>query len=220
MKAIVTGASGMVGKAVLLECLKNDEVEKVLIINRKSIGISHEKLEEVIHSDFSDFTSLHDIISGYNACFLCMGVSAAGLSEEQYKTLTYDYTLSLAKAMLDINPDSSACYISGAGTDSSEQGRIMWARVKGKTENALLNLAFKSAYMFRPGYIQPMDGLKSKTKLYNIIYLFTKPFYFLLKRLPNTITNTRTLGRAMVNVVVNGSDKKILNPRDINDLGR
>jgi len=210
----------MLGKALILECLKNELVEEILLISRNSTGMQHNKLKELLHSDFSNFDALKDHISGYNTCFYCLGISAAGLSEEKYSKITYDYTINLAELMLKVNPNSNFCYISGAGTDSTEKGRMMWARVKGKTENKLLSMPFNQAYMFRPGYIQPLDGLKSRTALYNIAYLFSKPFYFLLKHLPNYITNTRSLAKAMINAVLNGYDKKILTAREINDLGK
>jgi len=219
IKAIITGSTGMVGKGTLLECLDSPKVESILVINREPVGVQHEKLREVIHSDFFDLSSIENELSGYNACFFCLGVSSAGLSEEKYHKLTYDLTLNFAKTVLKLNPEMTFCYVSGTGTDSTEKGNTMWARVKGKAENALLAMPFKSAYMFRPGYIQPLRGIKSKTALYNASYLITTPFYPLLKRLfPKFITNTELVGKAMINVVLNGYDKVHLENEDINRL--
>ncbi len=165
----------MVGKGVLLECLDHPEVESVLVINRSSLGIEHEKLKEIVHNDFNDFSSIQDQLAGYNACFFCLGVSAVGMSEEKYRKITYDLTLQFAELLSSLNPDMIFNYVSGAGTDSSESGRQMWARVKGKTENDLLNLPFKKVYLFRPGVIIPRKNIKSKTTLYNIAYFVLKP---------------------------------------------
>ena len=170
MKVIITGATGMVGKGVLLECLDHAEIEKVLTIGRSTSGISHSKLTELILDDFLDVSSIKDQLNGYDACYLCMGVSAAGMNEDNYRKFTYDYTLTLARVLAENNPGMTCIYVSGMGTDSSEKGRVMWARVKGKTENDLLKLDFRQAYMFRPGTIIPMRGVKSKTKSYQFFY--------------------------------------------------
>lgn len=160
----------MVGKGVLLDCLDHAEIGEVLAIGRKTVEKKHIKLKELIHSDFTDFSQVQSQLSGYDACFFCLGVSVAGLKEEQYKRITYDFTLSLAKALFQINPQMTFNYISGVGADSSEKGRAMWARVKGKTENDLLKLGFKHAFMFRPGIIIPKRGIKSATKSYQFMY--------------------------------------------------
>ncbi|MTI40268.1 NAD-dependent epimerase/dehydratase family protein [Fulvivirga lutimaris] len=216
MKVIITGATGMVGKGVLLECLDHLEVEKVLLINRRGIGISHAKLEEVIHADFSDYSSIKDQLKGFDAAYLCMGVSAAGLDEAKYAEITHSYTINLAKTIYDLNPKMTITYVSGQGTDSSEKGRMMWARVKGKTENDLLNMGFSQAFMFRPGTIIPLKGIRSSTKLYQFFYDY---FMWLIKLIklvaPNTIVNTTQLGLAMINVTKAGYTKKILSPKDI-----
>ena len=169
IRSIILGSTGMVGEGVLHECLKSPGVESVLVINRRPCGMVHEKLTEIIHPDFHDFSSIKDQLSGYNACYFCMGVSSLGMKEADYNRVTYDLTLHVANTLVKINPEMTFCYVSGAGTDSSEQGRSMWARVKGKTENDLLKLPFNAAYMFRPGYIQPIKGLKNTYK-FSIIY--------------------------------------------------
>jgi hypothetical protein len=169
IKAIITGATGMIGEGVLHVCLLNPSVEKVLIIGRSTCGIKHEKLKEIIHSDFYNYTSIEDQLKGYNACFFCLGVSSVGMKELEYTRITYELTMNFANTLVKLNPDMAFCYISGAGTDSSEKGRLMWARVKGRTENDLLKLSFKKAYMFRPGLIQPTKGLKDAYRIYKLM---------------------------------------------------
>ena len=213
---IITGATGMVGKGVLLECLDYDGIKEVLVIGRNSIGLKHPKLKELIHSDFTNFAEVKNQFLDYDACFFCLGISAAGLSEEQYKRITYDYTLTLARTLFEINPQLTFNYVSGVGTDSTEKGRMMWARVKGKTENDLLNLGFEKAYMFRPGAIIPLRGIKSRTKSYQFVYDY---FMWLVKGIkaivPNAVVNTTQIGLAMINSMLKGYDKKILTPKDI-----
>jgi len=218
IKAIITGSTGMVGKGVLLQCLEHPQVASVLVINRQPLGMQHPKLKEIIHSDFFDYSSVADQLSGYNACFFCLGVSAAGMSEADYTRLTYDLTLKLAETLVAINLEMTFCYVSGTGTDHTLKSRMMWARVKGKTENALLALPFKAMYLFRPGFIQPTRGIQSKTPLYNTIYTLLKPLYPILKRFPKWITNTDKVGLAMINVVLKGSDQIRLENPDINRL--
>ena len=216
MKVIVTGTTGMVGKGVLLECLDHADVDGVLSISRKSTGIEHPKMKELIHQDFSEFASVADQLKGYDACYACMGVSAAGMSEEKYTRLTYDFTLSLARELLQINKDMTFTYVSGVGTDSSEKGRTMWARVKGKTENDLLNLGFRQAYMFRPGGIIPLRGIQPSSKMYRILINNLKWLIKLMKRLsPDSIVDTTQIGLAMINITAKGYDKKVLTPKDI-----
>ncbi len=219
IKAIILGSTGMIGQGVLLECLENPHVESVLTINRRAGNIQHTKLTEIIHGDIVDLSSLTVEIKGYNTCFFCLGVSSAGLSEKEYYKITYDLTIHVANTLLKANKDLIFCYISGAGTDSSEKGRMMWARVKGKTENVLLSMPFKDAYMFRPAFIQPMRGIKSRTRVYNALYTVFKPFYFILKHFSKYVTNTDTLSRAMIHTVMHSSDKKILENVDINRIG-
>lgn len=207
IKAIITGTTGMVGEGVLHESLQHPEVSAVLVINRKPCGVSHPKLKEIIHGNFLDLSPIADQLSGYNACFFCLGVSSVGMKEAEYTRLTYDLTLHMAQTLAARNPDMTFCYVSGSGTDSSQQGRLMWARVKGKTENDLLKLPFKAAYMFRPGYIHPTKGLKNTLKGYKYI----APFYPLLRRLfPNSVTTLRQLGLAMIQAARVGYEKPVI----------
>jgi hypothetical protein len=216
MKVIVTGATGMVGKGVLLECLDHPEVEQVLTIGRSPLGMQHSKLRELIHDNFLAYSHVKDQLLGYDACYLCMGVSAGGMNEDKYRKLTYGYALSLAKILLEQNPTMICTYVSGQSTDSTEKGRTMWARVKGKTENDLLSLGFRQAYMFRPGPIIPLRGIKSKTKSYQFMYNYFTWLIKLIKVIsPNAIVNTTQIGLAMINATLKGYDKKIIQPKDI-----
>jgi len=209
----------MVGQGVLLECLDHPEVSAILAVGRSSCGIDHPKFRELLHEDFLDYSAIEGDLTGYDACFFCLGVSAAGMSEEQYHRLTYELTLSAAKTLVRLNPSMTFCYVSGAGTDSSESGRMMWARVKGKTENHLLRLPFKAAFMFRPGYIQPMKGIRSKTRLYQTFYTLGRPLYPALKTLfPSLVTTTEKVGVAMIKVALHGYPQPLLDNRDINAL--
>ncbi len=216
---MIFGSTGMVGSGVLLECLDEDKVDKIFLVNRRPSGVSSEKVEEIICEDLFQLSTLNssfkEKIMKTNACFLCLGVSAAGMSEEKYAHLTYDLTISIAEYLKSINSNIVVTYISGLGTDSSEKGRVMWARVKGKTENALLNMGFRDAYMFRPGFIQPMKGVKSKTLLYRFFYFLFRPLYFFLKYFESSVTSSPEFGRAMINVALHGYDKKILENKDI-----
>jgi len=211
----------MVGWGVLLECLESPLVESVLVINRQSIDIKHDKLKEIIHSDFFDLSAIESELTGYNACFFCLGVSSAGLSEQDYYRLTYELTLNFAKIVSVLNKDMIFCYVSGAGTDITEKGRSMWARVKGKTENALMKLPFNDTFMFRPAYIQPMKGVKSKTRLYQIVYDVFGFLYPVWKVLfPKSVTTTELLGRAMIKAVSEEYDHQILETGHINQLAK
>ncbi|AFN73811.1 hypothetical protein MROS_0568 [Melioribacter roseus P3M-2] len=215
IKAIITGATGMVGEGVLHECLLHPEVESVLVINRKTCGVERDKLKEIILKDFFDLSSIEKELKGYNACYFCAGVSSIGKKEEEYKHITYDLTINFAKKLLKLNPDMTFCYVSGSGTDSTEKGRIMWARIKGKTENDLLKLGFKDAYMFRPGYIQPIKGLKNTNKAYKLF----APLYPVWKALfPKFVVTLEELGKAMINASLYGYTKKILECEDIAKL--
>jgi len=215
-KVIITGATGMVGKGVLLECLDHEAISEVLVIGRNPVRMDHPKLKELIQKDFTDFSAVKDQLKGYDGCFFCLGISAAGLKEEEYSRITYNYTLSLAKTLFELNPKMTFNYVSGQGTDSTEKGRMMWARVKGKTENDLLKLGFKDAYMFRPGMIILLRGIKSRTKAYQFIYDYFMWLVKLVKFLsPNSVVNTTQIGLAMVNVMLRGYEKKILGPKDI-----
>ncbi len=221
MKVILLGATGMVGQGVLRECLLDPEVESVLAIGRNATGQKQEKLHEVVLSDLFDFSAIEGRLSGYDACFFCLGVSAVGMKEETYRRVTYDLTISVARILSRHNPGMTFIYVSGANTDSTESGRMMWARVKGKTENALLQMPFKAAYMFRPGYIQPLHGIRTKTRWYGVIYAMMGPLYPLWKLLfPKYVTTTECLGRAMLTVAKRGAPKAVLENQDINGMCR
>lgn len=212
IRAIITGSTGMVGEGVLHECLMHPDVETVLVINRKNCNVTHPKLNEIIHSDFFDMNAIKDQLSNYNTCFFCMGVSSIGMNEEDYRKLTYDLTLNFAKTLLDENSEMTFCYVSGSGTDSSEKGKLMWARIKGKTENDLMKLPFKKVYLFRPGYMQPTKGLKNTLKYYKyILWLYPALRTFF----PNHVSTLKELGLAMINAVVFGSNKKVFEVKDI-----
>ena len=215
MKVILFGASGMVGQGVMRECLLDPDVDAVLSVGRGASGQTHPKLRELAHSDFTDFTPIAAELTGYDACFFCLGVSSAGMKEADYRRVTYDFTLAAAELLARQNPAMTFIYVSGTGTDSSEKGRSMWARVKGQTENALLRLPFK-AYMFRPGAIQPLHGIKSKTRLYRAGYVVMAPFWPVLRALfPKNVISTEQVGRAMLAVAKRGSDQKLLENPDI-----
>ena len=220
IKPVITGTTGMVGRGVLLECLESQEVESVLVINRKPLGLTHPKLKEVIHKDFFNLSPVSEEMKGYDCCFFCLGVSSAGMNEKEYAHLTFDLTINFARTFVDLNPGSVFCYVSGAGTDSTEKGRLMWARVKGHTENEILALPFKAAYMFRPGFIEPMKGIKSGTKLYNSLYIILRPLFPVFRAMPKFATNTVRVGKAMIHVALKGYDKKHLECIDINETGK
>jgi uncharacterized protein YbjT (DUF2867 family) len=219
MRVILTGATGMVGLGVLRECLLDQTVTEVLSIARSSVQQQNPKLRELLLPDLANLSGHESQLANFDACFFCAGVSSAGMSEENYIRLTYDLTLSFARTLAPLNPQMTFVYVSGAGTDSTEKGRSMWARVKGRTENALLRLPFKAAYMFRPGFIQPLHGIRSKTRLYQFFYDLLTPVMPLLKgRFPKYLTTTEQLGRAMIHVAKSGYPKPILDPEDINRL--
>ncbi len=217
MKVIITGSTGMIGGGALLECIDNPKVEQVLLINRHSKEINHPKVKEVLVKDLSNLESIKDQLSGYDLCIHAMGVSAANLDEDQYTHLTFDITKELVDTLYQVNPNMVFCYVSGLGTDSSEKGRIMWARVKGRTENYIKNKGFKDVYLFRPGGILPERGLRSRTKLYDRIYMVMRPFFPLLRRL-DSITTTTILGQGFLKVAMNPIEKKYLENKDINKL--
>ena len=216
IRTIITGSTGMVGEGVLLECLDHPDVEQVLVINRKPGGMSHPKLREIIHADFFDLTPLEPQLSGYNACFFCLGVSSVGVSSEEYKRITYDLTLNAAQLLAKINPEMTFCYVTGKSTDSSEKGGVGWARVKGATENALMRL-FRHAYMFRPGFMKATAGqknLKIYYKLFAWVYPLGRALY------PAAFCTLQDVARAMIHVAVKGSPKQILEVRDIVELAK
>ncbi|MCX5192800.1 epimerase [Streptomyces sp. NBC_00249] len=230
MNVILYGGTGMIGRGVLRECLRDDAVESVLAVGRTPLGVSHPKLRELVQPDPADLSALTAELPGYDACFFCLGVSSVGMKEEAYRRVTYDLTLAVARPLAAANPALTFVYVSGEGTDSTERGRSMWARVKGKTENDLLQLPF-NAYMFRPGIVQPVSGMPSKTRLYRTAYAVTAPLFPVLRRIaPNLVTTTEAIGRAMIAVAspppatapaaASEPAPRILRPRDINHLGR
>lgn len=212
IKVIVTGATGMVGEGVLHECLIHPDVEEALIINRRPSGISHPKLKEIVHNDFYNLSPIEDKLKGYDGCFFCLGTTSLGLNEQQYSHITYDITLHFAETLSRLNPDSVFCYVSGAGTSGNENAKNMWIRVKSKTENALLKLPFRRAYMFRPGIMQPTKGLKNTLKLYKPLM----PLMPLLRKLfPKFACTLAEVGQAMIHCVTKGYDKTALEVPDI-----
>jgi uncharacterized protein YbjT (DUF2867 family) len=216
MNVAIFGASGMVGQGVLMECLRDTGVERVLVVGRSTAGQQDAKLHEILVKDLFDGASYAAELTGLDACFFCLGVSSAGMTEEDYRHLTYDLTIAVAKEIAAHNPSLCFIYVSGAGTDSTERGRTMWARLKGATENALLAMPFRSAFMFRPGIIQPLDGIRSKTRAYRILYMLTAPVLPLLRRaFPNSILTTREIGQAMLAVARNGWSRPVLESKDI-----
>lgn len=209
----------MVGMGALLECLDDARIWSVLVVGRSPCGVAHPKLTEIVHSDFFDYDTLTPQFRDLDACFFCLGVSAAGMSESSYHHLTFDLTLAAARALLAASPQAIFCYVSGAGTDGTERGRAMWARVKGKTENALLALGFKSAYMLRPGFIEPMRGVRSKTKLYQTAITLFRPLFPLIRLLlPSMVTTSVNVGRAMIQLATEGDTKHVIESVDINRL--
>ena len=219
MNVILFGATGMVGQGVLRECLLDPDVQQILSIVRSPSGQHDPKLRELIHTDFFDYSAIEAQLTSFDACFFCLGVSSAGMDEAKYTHLTYDLTLAAATTLAKLNANMTFIYVSGAGTDSTERGRIMWARVKGKTENDLLKLPFRAAYMFRPGFIQPLHGIRSKTRLYQTFYTILNPILPLLKSaFPKSVTTTEQLSRAMLKVSRSGVPRPILESQDINSL--
>jgi uncharacterized protein YbjT (DUF2867 family) len=217
MRVIVTGATGMVGEGVLHECLQHPEVEQVLAINRRTCGVSHPKLKEIIHSNFQDITPIESQLVNFDACFFCLGVSSIGMNEQQYQQLTYDLTVHVAETLVKLNKGMTFCYVSGSGTDSSEKGKRMWARVKGKTENKLMQLPFKKAYMFRPGFMKPTKGMKNTLAGYG---MFTWTYPVLRSLFPNFVCTLKEVGIAMINTVRKGYSKPILEVADIVALAK
>jgi uncharacterized protein YbjT (DUF2867 family) len=219
MNVILFGATGMVGQGVLRECLLDPDVHQILSIVRTPTNQQNPKLRELIHADFFNYSDIESQLTGFDTCIFTLGVSSAGMDEAKYTHLTHDLTLAAATTLVRLNPQMTFLYISGAGTDSTERGRTMWARVKGRTENDLLKLPFRAAYMFRPGVIQPLHGIRSKTRFYQFFYTILNPVLPLLKSaFPQAITNTEQLGRAMLKVTKDGYPKPILESKDINSL--
>jgi uncharacterized protein YbjT (DUF2867 family) len=219
MNVMIFGATGMVGQGVLRECLLDPQVTQVLTVGRNATGTRDPKLRELVHANLFDYTGFDHALSGFDACFFCLGVSSLRMAERDYAHLTYDLTLAAAQALARLNPQMTFVYVTGTGTDSTEQGRTMWARVKGKTENALLKLPFKAAFMFRPGVIQPLHGIRSKTRLYQFFYSALGPLLSLARAIvPKHITTTEQVGRAMIAVARRGYPKPVLENPDINSL--
>jgi uncharacterized protein YbjT (DUF2867 family) len=219
MKVILFGATGMVGQGVLRECLLDPGVESVLAVGRSPTGASDPKLRELRHDNFTDFSVIESQLAGYDACFFCLGVSSVGMDEEKYRHLTYDITLAAATTLAKLNPQMVFTYVTGRSTDSTEVGPMMWARIKGKTENDLLKLPFKAAYMFRPAGIQPLHGVRSKTSWVQAIYVVAAPLLSYLTRVaPKYMTTSEQLGRAMIKVAKDGYPKPVLESEDINSL--
>lgn len=215
MKVLIFGATGMVGRGVLLECLRDPGIDLVVTVVRTPTGILDGKLREVVHHDFADYSAMEESLSGFDACFYCLGVSSTGMKEADYSRVIFTFTMAPAEMLSHLNPGLRFIFVSGVGTDSSEKGKVMWARVKGRTENALLRLPFQ-AYMFRPGFIEPMDGIQSRTPIYEKIYRFTRPLFPLLRSVfPNHVLTTRQIGRGMLHVAREGYPCRVLEPRDI-----
>jgi uncharacterized protein YbjT (DUF2867 family) len=216
MKVILFGASGMVGQGALRELLLDSEVTSVLCVGRSASGLHDPKLKELLQEDVGDLHMLEQELRGYDACLFCLGVSAVGMSEPDYKRVTYDLTLRVAQTLERLNPKMTFIYVSGGGTDSTERGHVMWARVKGATENALLSMPFERAYMLRPGFIRPLHGVASKTRWYRVLHALAGPVYPALKRLfPGQVTTTEELGRAMLQLIKRGFRERVLENRDI-----
>lgn len=216
IKAIITGATGMVGEGVLLECLANPEVEQVLVINRKPCGRSHHKLQELIHKDFFNLSPIESQLSGYNACFFCLGVSSVGIGKEEYKHITYNLTVNVGQTLAKLNPEMTFCYITGAGTDSSEKGRVAWARVKGATENELMRI-FKNAYMFRPGFMKATPGQKNLLSFYKYLAWMYFPGRALF---PSGFCRLQEVAQAMIKAASKGYSKRVLEVKDIVELAK
>jgi uncharacterized protein YbjT (DUF2867 family) len=216
MNVLLFGATGMVGQGVLRECLLDADVQMVQTIGRTTTGVQNPRLREVARQDLFHYDDVAASLSGFDACFFCLGVSSSGMKEEDYERLTYGITVAAAEVLSRLNPQMTFIYVSGAGADSSEHGRIMWARIKGKTENALMRMQFTAAYMFRPGFIEPLYGARSKTTAYRVFYMLTKPLLPLLRlAFPNYVLTTQQIGRAMLTVAKHGYPKQVLESKDI-----
>ncbi|MBI9073378.1 MAG: NAD-dependent epimerase/dehydratase family protein [Melioribacteraceae bacterium] len=217
IKAIITGSTGMVGEGVLHVCLNSPKVESVLVVNRRSCGIDHPKLKEIIHKDFMDLIAVEESLQGYNTCYFCSGVSSVGKKEDEYRKITCDLTMNFAETFLKINHDCFFAYVSGSGTDSTEKGKLAWARIKGKTENDILKLGFRDSYAYRPGYIEPYKG---QNKAYKV-YKFFSPIYPLLEKLfPKYVGTMEELGNSMINVTLKSYSKKVLEVADIRETSK
>ena len=217
INVIITGSTGMVGEGVLLECLRHKAVESILVINRSPCGITHARLKEIIHSDFFDLRPIESVLKGYNACFFCAGVSSVGMKEPEYTRITYDLTMNFARTVSKLNADMTFCYVSGAGTDSTEKGRMMWARVKGKTENDLMKLQFRNVFAFRPAFMKAVEGQKNLPKFYKYIQF---PYPVLHALFPQYFGTLSDVGLAMINCALGGAEKNVLEARDIGEIAK
>ena len=221
INALITGSTGMVGKSVLLSCLDNPNIESVLILNRTAIGIKHEKLKEIILTDFYDLSSVKSELKGYNACFYCLGVSSSVVSGDEYKKITYDMTMHFAETLTQLNDDLTFCYVSGIGTDTKEKSKMNWANVKGKVENDLLAISKMKTYLIRLGMLYPAVGIRSKTKSFDIMYRLLRPLLYLYKIiLPKGIITSENFGQALINTSLYGYEKKYLWNKDLNKLAK
>jgi uncharacterized protein YbjT (DUF2867 family) len=219
VKVILFGATGMVGQCALRECLFDPEVESVLAIVRTPTGKQHPKLRGIAHKDFTDFSAIEDQLAGYDACLYCLGATSVGVAESDYTHFTYDLAMAAAQTLVKVNPDMTFVYVSAMGADSTERGKGMWARVKGKTENALLRLPFKAVYVVRPGYIQPLHGIQSRNRMYQRLYTVIGPLYPLWRTLfPTRVSTSEQVGRAMVSIAKQGASKHVLEVLDINAI--
>lgn len=220
MKVIIAGSSGMVGRGVLLECLESDDISEILVINRKVIDLQHPKLKEILHSDFYNLDPIKEELKSFDALFYCIGISSVGQNEESYTKFTYDMTMHFARLALELNENFSMVYCSAAGADSSTSGNIMWARVRGRLENDLIHMSFKSIYCIRPAFIEPLKGVKSKTKAYQILITIFRPIFYLLRYIPKVSTSTVLIGQCMINALKYGYPKAVLESSDINKLAK
>ena len=221
MKVIVTGATGMIGKGVLLECLDHKDITEVLFVGRRSLEMNHPKLKELLHSDFSEFETVKNQLMGYDTCYHCMGVSSANMDESTFTKLTYEFTMALMKVLYANNPQMTIAYVSGQGTDSTEKGKTMWARVKGKTENDIMKMGFKQVFAYRPGAIIPKRGVEPSDKLYKFL---VNNLTWLLKGIkmvaPNFVVDTQQIGLSMIHASQKGYSQNIINPKDIIALAK
>jgi uncharacterized protein YbjT (DUF2867 family) len=219
VRVVLFGATGMVGQGVLRECLLDPDVESVVTVGRRANGQIHPKLRELVHKDLLDLAPLESELTGLDAAFFCLGVTSAGMTEADYTRVTYDITMAAAASLVRLSPSLTFVFVSGSGADSTEQGRTMWARVKGKTENALLRLPFRAIYVLRPAVIQPLHGITSRTGSYRVFYAIAKPLFPLVKRVfPKYVTTTEQIGLAMLKVAKRGASKKILETPEINGM--
>jgi uncharacterized protein YbjT (DUF2867 family) len=215
MKVLIFGATGMIGRGVLLECVRDTGVERVVTMGRTTTGLQDPKVREIVHGDLSDYSGMEISLAGFDACFYCLGVASSGMKEAEYERITYGFTMAAAEMLGRVHPGMTFVFISGSGTDSTEHGRLMWARVKGKTENALLRLPL-NVYAFRPGFIQPLDGIESRTRLYRVFYKVLDPVMPLLRSLlPDQILSTREIGQAMLAVTREGYKRRVLETKDM-----